>query len=158
MISVDAVAGDLRRAANDAIVAGAGALGTAAAAALVQTANGAIGGQADSQSSTFAEKFVKAFGADLAGRVARSVDDAGVKLDDATVHTQLVAFASGTVVSPIADITVEHTFTFALGTVATIDAEATVTLTAKCAFDAKDGSPATTTSAKVEVNLTWSSP
>lgn len=157
MSTVDAIAGDLRRAANDAIVAGATVLGTAATAALVQTANAALGGQADSRSSAFADSFVKAFGADVAGRIATSVDDAGVRLDDATIHTRLAAFASGQAVSPIDDVTVEHTFTFALGTVATVGAEATVTLTAQCAFDPKDASPKTTTNAKVDVTLSWSS-
>jgi len=66
-------------------------------------------------------------------------------------------FASGKAASPIASVTVEHDFSFDLGSVAAVDVAATVTLTAQYVFAAKDASPKTTTTTKVELSLTWQS-
>ena len=151
MSSVDEIAADLQRTASGAVVSGAAALGGAAALAFGQAAN------AVSEAETYAGKFVTVFAENLAGRIAQTVDTNGITVGSAQIDTQLVAFASGKAASPIASVTVEHDFSFALGSVAAVDVAATVTLTAQYVFAAKDASPKTTTTTKVELSFTWQS-
>ncbi len=157
MSALDAIAADLRRTGAQAMVSGAATLGTAAAFALAEAANSAFADRATTEAGTFAEKFVTAFGTDLAGRVAQTVDTNGIPVGDATISTQLVAFASGKAASPIASVSVVHDFTFGLPSVRGVGGEAVVILTAQCAFGAKDAAPKTTTTAKIVLTFTWSS-
>jgi hypothetical protein len=157
MSSVDEIAADLQRTASGAVVSGAAALGGAAALAFGQAASAAFAEHAVSEAETYAGKFVTVFAENLAGRIAQTVDANGITVGSAQIDTQLVAFASGKAASPIASVTVEHDFSFALGSVAAVDVAATVTLTAQYVFAAKDASPKTTTTTKVELSLTWQS-
>jgi hypothetical protein len=149
MSSVDEIAADLQRTASGAVVSGAAALGGAAALAFGQAASAAFAEHAVSEAETYAGKFVTVFAENLAGRIAQTVDTNGITVGSAQIDTQLVAFASGKAASPIASVTVEHDFSF--------DVAATVTLTAQYVFAAKDASPKTTTTTKVELSFTWQS-
>lgn len=155
---VDDLASGVRTAVSDAATAGLSAFGAAAALALGEVAtSGFVSGHAATGGDTLAQSLVTAFAGDLRGRIAADVDANGLQVGDACVSTHLVAFASGEAASPVDGVSVEHTFAFALGAVAALDAGAKLTLKADCRLDAQNGKPKTSTQMKIKLELGWSS-
>jgi hypothetical protein len=154
---VEDLAGNVRGSVAAAATSGLAAFGAAAALAVGELSNPAFVQNAASGADTLAAGLVKALGTDLVGRIAHEVDANGLSDGDVRIDTQLVAFASGEVRSPVADAVVEHAFAFTLPNIAGIGVEATLTLKAECAFAAKDASPKISTTTKIEVKFDWSS-
>jgi hypothetical protein len=154
----DDLASSVRNSVTEAVAAGLGAFGAAAALALGEMAKpGFVNSHAATGGDTLAQSLVTAFAGDLRGRIAKDVDATGLQIGDARCKTHLVAFASGEAESPIDNVTVVHAFAFALGAVVALEVGARLTLKAVCGFDAQTGKPKTSTETQIKLELGWSS-
>lgn len=151
----DTFAAEVRKAAATAASGAFETFGTAAVRALGEMMLPAsVGGHASASGDALAQSMVAALQADLRGRIVTDVDAQGLVVGDARVATHLAEFASGAAVSPIDDVAVEHAFEITLGA---LEGSATIRLKAVCAFDAKSGSPKTSTAARIALAVEWSS-
>jgi hypothetical protein len=158
MIGGDQLAASIRSATGEAAKTAIEGFGAAAILALGDVMAASVKDRAAIGADAVAQTLVEAFATDLAGRIVTEVDANGIKVGDLHVTTQLAKFASGAHAgSPVDDVSAKHSFPFALGEVAGLEASGTLTLNASCALDPATDELKTKAWGKIELALAWSS-